>query len=191
MCRTAIWLTEGKHEAADNTGNEQREARMTTVRLTFKTEVPASVAEVWTWSTSIRGIKAEMWPILKITFPKGMTHIGEDTALDKPLCRCQFLLLGIVPIDMSKLTFVEIDPGHRFVEQSPLLSMRSWRHERVVTPLTGESTGTLVTDNLEFSPRFATPLVRFFLKKFFQHRHAVLARSFPLASAHRSAGAAI
>ena len=149
---------------------------MTIVRLSFSTEVPASIDDVWTWSTSIRGIKSEMWPVLKITFPKGMTHIGKETTLDKPLCRCQFLLLGIVPIDMSKLTFVEIDPGHRFVEQSPLLSMRSWRHERVLDPVPG---GTLVTDKLEFSPRLGAPLVRFFVKKFFEHRHAVLARSFP------------
>lgn len=151
---------------------------MTTVRLSFKTEVPASVEDVWTWSTSIRGIKLEMWPILKITFPKGMTGIDKDTTLAKPLCRCQFLLLGIVPIDMSKLTFVEFDPGHRFVEQSPLLSMRSWRHERVVTPAANGAFGTVVTDNLEFSPRFGAPMVRFFVRKFFEHRHAVLARTF-------------
>jgi ligand-binding SRPBCC domain-containing protein len=148
---------------------------MTTVRLSFTTEVPASVEDVWAWSTSIRGIKLEMWPVLKITFPKGMTGIDKDTTLQKPLCRCQFLLLGLVPIDMSKLTFVEFDPGHRFVEQSPLLSMRSWRHERIVTP---SAMGTLVTDNLEFSPRLGAPLVRFFVRKFFEHRHAVLARTF-------------
>ena len=148
---------------------------MTTVRLSFTTELPASVEDVWAWSTSIRGIKLEMWPVLKITFPKGMTGIDKDTTLAKPLCRCQFLLLGLVPIDMSKLTFVEFDPGHRFVEQSPLLSMRSWRHERIVTP---SAMGTLVTDNLEFSPRLGAPLVRFFVRKFFEHRHAVLARTF-------------
>jgi ligand-binding SRPBCC domain-containing protein len=148
---------------------------MTTVRLTFATKVSASVEEVWSWSTSIRGIKSEMWPVLKMTFPKGMTHIGKDTALGKPLCRCQFLLLGIFPIDMSKLTFLELEPGRRFVEQSPLLSMRLWRHERVVAPA---GDGACVTDNLEFSPRFASPLVKWFVKLFFEHRHSVLSRSF-------------
>ena len=151
---------------------------MTTVQLSFTTQVPASVADVWTWSTSIRGIKLEMWPILKMTFPKGMTGIDKDTTLKKPLCRCQFLLLGLVPIDMSKLTFVEFDPGHRFVEQSPLLSMRSWRHERIVTPSANGAPGTVVTDELEFTPRFGAPVVRFFVKKFFEHRHGVLARTF-------------
>jgi ligand-binding SRPBCC domain-containing protein len=148
---------------------------MTTVRLTLTTLVAASVEDVWTWSTSITGIKSEMWPILKITFPKGMTGIDKDTTLQKPLCRCRFLLFGLVPIDMSKLTFAEFEPGRRFVEQSPLLSMRSWRHERIVTP---EAGGTRVTDKLEFSPRFGTPLVRYFVRLFFEHRHAVLAREF-------------
>jgi len=149
---------------------------MATVRLSLATRVPASTQEAWSWSTSIRGLKSEMWPILKITFPKEMTQIGKETTLGKPLCRCRFLLLGFIPIDISKLTFVEIEPGHRFVEQSPLMSMRSWRHERVVTP-SGDGDGACVTDNLEFSPRFAAPVVGWFVKLFFEHRHKVLSRS--------------
>jgi ligand-binding SRPBCC domain-containing protein len=148
---------------------------MPTERLTFVTNLPTSVDELWSWSTSIRGIQAEMWPVLKITFPKGMKHIDKDTALGKPLCRCHFLLFGIFPMDMSKLTFVEIVPGHRFVEQSPLVSMKMWRHERVVT---ATADGASVTDNLEFSPRFAAPLVKLFVRLFFQHRHSVLSRTF-------------
>jgi ligand-binding SRPBCC domain-containing protein len=148
---------------------------MATVQLTFATKVPASAEEVWAWSTSISGIKSEMWPILKMTFPKEMTHVGADTTLRKPLCRCKFLLFGIFPIDMSKLTFVELEPGRRFVEQSPLLSMRSWRHERVVTPADG---GACVTDRLEFSPRFASPVVAWLVKLLFGRRHAVLSHSF-------------
>ena len=116
-----------------------------------------------------------MWPVLKMTFPKGMNNIDKDTALGTPLGRCHFFLFGIFPMDMSKLTFVELEPGHRFVEQSPLFSMKMWRHERVVTP-TGD--GARVTDNLEFCPRFASPLVKLFVRLFFEHRHSVLARTF-------------
>jgi len=117
-----------------------------------------------------------MRPILKMTFPKGMTHIPENgDGLGRPLCHCRFLLLGILPIDLSKLTFVEVEPGRRFVEQSPLLSMKRWRHERVIT---AAGNGTRVTDHLEFSPRFASPLVKWFIKLFFQHRHSVLMRRF-------------
>ena len=149
---------------------------MTTVRLTFETKVSAPPGEIWSWTTSVKGISSEMRPILKMTFPKGMTHIPENgDGLGRPLCHCRFLLLGILPIDLSKLTFVEVEPGRRFVEQSPLLSMKRWRHERVIT---AAGNGTRVTDNLEFSPRFASPLVKWFIKLFFRHRHSVLMRQF-------------
>jgi ligand-binding SRPBCC domain-containing protein len=152
------------------------EADMSTVRVTFESKVPTTPVELWNWSTSVRGVDAEMGPILKLDFPKGMTHIPRDgSGLGKPLGNCKFLLFGIVPVDLSRLTFVEVEPGRRFVEESPLLSMKEWRHERVITP--GED-GTRVVDNLEFTPRFATGIVKWFISKFFQHRHAVLLREF-------------
>ncbi|WP_306397310.1 hypothetical protein [Telluria beijingensis] len=149
---------------------------MEQVELTMTTQVPVSTQEAWAWSTSLKGVRAEMQPLLKIVFPKGMNEIGANTMLGKPLGRCQFLLFGLFPVDMSKLTFTEIVPGRRFVEQSPLLSMRAWRHERVVTPA-GDGRGACVTDRLAFSPRFATPLVRAMVKLLFEHRHKVLARA--------------
>lgn len=149
---------------------------MANVELTMTTEVPVSTQEAWAWSTSLDGVRTEMRPLLKVVFPKTMTHIGADTMLGKPLGRCQFLLFGLFPIDMSKLTFTEIVPGHRFVEQSALLSMRAWRHERVITP-SDDGRGARITDHLAFSPRFATPVVRRAVKLFFRHRHKMLARA--------------
>ena len=149
---------------------------MSTVRVKFESKVPRTARELWDWSTSVRGVDAEMGPVLKLDFPKGMTHIPRDgSGLGKPLGNCKFLLFGILPVDLSRLTFVEVEPGRRFVEQSPLLSMKSWRHERVIAPAQG---GTKVVDTLEFTPRFATGIVKWFISKFFQHRHAVLQREF-------------
>ena len=149
---------------------------MSTVRVKFESKVPRTARELWDWSTSVRGVDAEMGPVLKLDFPKGMTHIPRDgSGLGKPLGNCKFLLFGILPVDLSRLTFVEVEPGRRFVEQSPLLSMKSWRHERVIAPAPG---GTRVVDTLEFTPRFATGIVKWFISKFFQHRHAVLQREF-------------
>jgi len=149
---------------------------MSTVRVKFESKVPRTPSELWNWSTSVRGVDAEMGPILKLDFPKGMTHIPRDgSGLGRPLGNCKFLLFGIVPVDLSRLTFVEVEPGRRFVEQSPLLSMKSWRHERVIEPA---ADGTKVVDTLEFTPRFATGIVKWFISKFFQHRHAVLEREF-------------
>jgi ligand-binding SRPBCC domain-containing protein len=149
---------------------------MSTVRVTFESKVPTTPGELWKWSTSVRGVDAEMAPVLRLDFPEGMQHIpeGADT-LGKPLGNCKFLLFGLIPVDLSRLTFVEIEPGRRFVEQSPLLSMKSWRHERVIAP---GPDGTRVVDKLEFTPRFATPVVRWFISLFFKHRHVVLRRQF-------------
>ena len=66
-----------------------------TVRVQIESTIPASPAELWDWSTSVRGVHAEMRPILKLAFPKGMTHIPRDgSGLGQPLGNCTFLLLG-------------------------------------------------------------------------------------------------
>jgi len=149
---------------------------MNPVRIRFESRIPRSAAELWAWSTSARGVHAEMAPVLKLEFPKGMQHIpqGQDS-LGSPLGNCRFLLFGVVPVDLSRLTFVEMEPGRRFVEQSPLLSMKSWRHERLIEPV---ADGALVTDSLEFTPRMAGPVVGWLVGRFFAHRHAVLRREF-------------
>ncbi len=149
---------------------------MSTVRVKFESKVPRTPGELWNWSTSVRGVDAEMGPILKLEFPKGMTGVPQDgNSLGKPLGNCKFLLFGLVPVDLSRLTFVEMEPGRRFVEQSPLLSMKEWRHERLIDPA---GDGTRVVDTVEFTPRFATRVVAWFISKFFEHRHAVLRRQF-------------
>lgn len=149
---------------------------MSTVRVTFETKLPRNPGELWNWSTSVRGVDAEMGPILKLEFPKGMTQMPQEQgSLRRPLGNCKFLLFGLLPVDLSRLTFVELEPGRRFVEQSPLLSMKEWRHERVIDPA---ADGTRVVDTLEFTPRFATGVVTWFISRFFRHRHAVLRRQF-------------
>jgi ligand-binding SRPBCC domain-containing protein len=149
---------------------------MQPVRVTFESRIPRSAAELWRWSTSAHGVQAEMAPVLKMTFPDGMHHIPQDQeSLGKPLGNCRFLLFGLVPVDLSRLTFVEMEPGRRFVEQSPLLSMKSWRHERLIEP---SEEGARVVDTLEFTPRMAGGVVAWFVSRFFAHRHAMLRRQF-------------
>jgi len=151
---------------------------MQTVRVTFESRIPRSANELWRWSTSARGVQTEMAPLLKMTFPDGMRRIPQDQgSLGKPLGNCRFLLFGFVPVDLSRLTFVEMEPGRRFVEQSPLLSMKLWRHERLIEPC-GDGEGARVVDTLEFTPRMASGIVAWFVSRFFLHRHAMLRRQF-------------
>lgn len=149
---------------------------MSTVRVTFESTVPATPHELWNWSTSVQGIGTEMGPILKLHSREGSIPVPQDQgSLGKVLGKCTFLLFGILPIDQSKLTFTEVEPGRRYVEQSQLLSMKRWRHERIIAP---GADGTRVIDNLEFTPRFVGGLAKWFISQLWKHRHEVLRRQF-------------
>ena len=80
------------------------------------------------------------------------------------------LLFGVIPVDYDDLTLVAIEPGRRFLERSPMLSMREWQHERVLEP---DGTGTRVTDRLTFTPRLGLlkPLAVWIVGLLFRHRH--------------------
>jgi ligand-binding SRPBCC domain-containing protein len=149
---------------------------MKTIRLNFHTALAAPPQEVWAWATSIDGIAAEMFPLLRMRFPAGTSALFDDRfSPGRRLHRSWLLLFGLLPVDRSDLTFLELEPGRRFLEQSPMLSMKLWRHERIVEPAPG---GAVLADRLEFAPRVGAPLVRFFVKWFFERRHAALRRRF-------------
>jgi len=143
--------------------------------LTFRSELAAPPERVWEWMTSFDGISRELSPILRMTAPRDVRTIG-DARIEpgRPLFRSWVLLFGVLPIDRSDLTLLRLDPGRGFVEESPMLSMRLWRHERWLEAGVG---GTVLTDRLTFRPRLAAPLVVWFIGRVFAHRHAVLRRA--------------
>ena len=90
---------------------------------------------------------------MRMPVPRGIRRLTDvDAVPGQPLFFSWILLFCVLPVDWSRLTLLEIDDGRGFVEQSPMGSMRTWRHE----------------------PRFAAPLVGWFVRRFFAHRHAVL-----------------
>jgi len=144
--------------------------------LAFTSTLRAPRARVWSWLTSVEGISREFWPILKMTTPRDVRNIQDvHPAPGAPLFRSWVLLFGVLPVDRTDLTLLRLDDGTGFVEQSPMLSMRLWRHERT---LAGDRDRTTLTDRLTFEPRFAGPLVAWFIRRVFAHRHAVLRRHF-------------
>ncbi|RDI61310.1 hypothetical protein [Nocardia pseudobrasiliensis] len=148
----------------------------TTQRIDMTSVVDAPIEEVWAAVTSPAGINAELSPYLKMTVPAPFR--GRTIADIEPgtrLGRSFFLLFGAVPIDFDDITVAEIDPGRRFREQSTMMSMSTWVHERTLRPL-GERTE--VVDAVSFVPR--TPLglipgwgsvLRVCLSLLFRHRH--------------------
>jgi ligand-binding SRPBCC domain-containing protein len=142
----------------------------------FVSEVPASEMEVWPWITSAKGISTELRPILRMTTPRRIEDIfSVDVIPGKRLFRSYVFLFGVIPIDYSDITLLEVTQGVGFVEQSPMGSMKVWRHQRYLQPT---PQGCLVTDLIKFEPRFAKVMIRWFVERLFRHRHAVLRRRF-------------
>lgn len=142
--------------------------------LSFETTLPVSADEAWRWVTSVAGIAREMAPYLSMSVPPRVTDLGSlQVKPGEPLFRSWIKLFGVLPIDYSDLTLLELSPGGGFIEQSPMGSMKLWRHERRVT---GDGRACTVRDELTFEPRFAGPLVRRIVRAFFTHRHRMLAR---------------
>ena len=116
-----------------------------------------------------------------MAMPRGAKDLTVDTVpVGTPVGRCWLRLFGIVPFDYDHLTIAELRPGRGFDEQSTMLSMRSWRHERTVEP-DGDAK-TVVRDRLTFTLRAPlrplTPVVARGIAALFGHRHRRLQRHF-------------
>ena len=143
-------------------------------------EVPAPAGEVWARVTSVDGVNHELGPWMRMTVPRAARGIEsiEELPLGRAVGRSWVLLFGILPFDYDDLTLVERGPGHRFLERSPMGSMRLWQHERSVESR-GEA-ACAVTDRLAFAPRLpgADRLVRWIVERIFRHRHRRLRTHF-------------
>ena len=142
--------------------------------LYFESNVKASPEQAWAWTTSVAGILTELSPLARMTVPPGVTSILDlDIELGKPLMRTWVLLFGVLPIDRIDTTLIELHEGRGFVEESPTLSLRYWRHERSIEAVPG---GSRITDHLTFEPYVGGALVKGLLSWLFRHRHRVLCR---------------
>jgi len=147
---------------------------MSKIVRTFESRLSVAPEEAWNWMTSAKGISTELSPILKMTMPKDLSRLSDvEFVPGRRLFRSWTLLFGVLPIDRSDLTLLSLDPGRGFVEESPMISMRYWRHERTVSH-DPNSNGTVLTDRLTFEPRFLTGFTTWFVTKLFEHRHGVL-----------------
>ena len=150
---------------------------MTVVEHT--TEVPAAASEVWARATTIEGVNHELGPWMRMTVPRAARGLTlEDLELGRPVGRSWVLALGVSPFDYDDLTLVERGPGMRFLERSPMGSMRHWQHERLVEPR-GDAR-CAVTDRLTFEARVpgSGRLAERIVRRLFAHRHRRLQRWF-------------
>lgn len=149
------------------------------VSLRFESRLAASKEAVWAWMVSVQGISAELRPLLRMTVPKGVQSLADVRV--RPgvrLFRSHVFLFGLIPFDYSDLTLLELNEGRGFVEQSPMGSMKLWRHERWITPSADTPGVTTLTDQLTFRPRTAPRFVAWVVEKIFNHRHKVIRAHF-------------
>ena len=155
---------------------------MTLTTLVFESHLRAPPEDVWAWMVSVRGISRELWPILRMTTPRGLRTISDvHIQPGQRLFRSWLLGLGVLPLGYSDLTLLELTPGEGFVEESPMTSMRLWRHERRVHA--GQPGTSRLVDRLTFEPVIAPRLAGRVVRRLFEHRHAVLRAHFGDAAA--------
>jgi len=156
-------------------GTEESRGMPDTISLRFESELHAPPERIWEWITSIRGISAEMWPFFRMTVPRGVLSLNDvDIRPGVRMFRSHVFLFGVLPIDYSDMTLVELTIGKGFIEQSPMGSMKLWRHERQIVPCPSDPDTVLLVDLLTFRPRMARRLVGWFIRRVFVHRHEVL-----------------
>lgn len=142
--------------------------------------VNAPAADVWARVVTPEGINEEMRPVMTMTLPRSARGITIDSIqVGQPVGRALLRLGGLIPFDYDDLVVVELEPGRRFREESTMLSMRVWTHDRTVQPAGGRA---VVTDRVAFEPRLllrlAGPLLKQAIQAFFAHRHRRLRRYF-------------
>lgn len=133
--------------------------------------VAGAPERVWERIITPEGINHELRPWMRMTLPRGLERIDpESVELGVPLGRSWILLFGVLPFEYDDITLVELDPGRRFLERSPMLSQRTWEHERIVEPAEG---GSRVTDRIRMEPRLGLPAapLRPIFRAMFRHRH--------------------
>jgi ligand-binding SRPBCC domain-containing protein len=143
--------------------------------------VDAPADEVWRRVVTPEGINDELRPWMTMSMPRGAESMTVDNVpIGIPIGRSWLRLFGVLPFDYDRLTIAELQPGRAFREESTMLSMRRWQHERSVSP--HDSTKAIVHDRITFQlrvgVRFARPVVAAGIGALFGHRHRRLQRHF-------------
>jgi ligand-binding SRPBCC domain-containing protein len=146
--------------------------------FTMASHLLASSERVWAHASAFPDINRELRPLLRMSYPPHLARITPETfPLGKVAFRSWILLFGLIPVEYDDITLVELAPGKHFAEASRLLSMREWRHRRVVTP---EGSGCVIQDEVAFTPRWRLcgPVQLRLSRLLFQLRHRALRRLF-------------
>ena len=143
----------------------------------FESALRTSRTALWQWIIDFRCLRREMMPWLRMTSPRGVRHITDlPYRAGQPLCVSVLCLFGVLPLAMSRLTFMDMQERQGFLEQSPITWMRAWSHQRQILDCPDQPDLVLLRDTVTFVPRFFPRLSTWLVRRFFAHRHARLRR---------------
>ena len=148
----------------------------------MRSRIGAPADVVWARVTTPEGINDELMPIMRMTMPASMRGRSiADVTSGTHLGRSWLLLFGAIPFDYDDLTIAVVEPCH-FLEQSTMLSMSAWEHERTII---GDGDESIVSDRIGFElrrPLVLVPglarLLHAGIERMFRHRHRRLDRYF-------------
>lgn len=163
-----------------------RHVRAIVSELVVSSDLRVDRKALWQHAVSPAGVNRELWPILRMTFPLGLTDITAKRNPGEPLSRCWLLLAGVLPIEYDDVTLAEVEPERRFLEVSTLMTQRFWEHERIIESL---KQGSRITDRVRFEPRLRllSGLYRHAIHFVFFWRHRRLRKLFGEVSIKRDA----
>lgn len=143
------------------------------IRLSFESRLAAPAQDVLAEAMTMRGVNAELMPLVRMTYPADAENLDTERApLKQTLFHSWLMLGGVIPMDRHALAFDELyDNG--FDERSTSWVQRVWIHRRRVVE---DGKGCIVTDELEFQPRLPVPasIPAALVSRVFRHRHARL-----------------
>ena len=142
-----------------------------------ESRVAASRDTVWRHATRPSDLDREFRPFLRMTFPPEIEDLAATFRPGERICRSWILVFGLIPVEYDDLSFVELEPGRRFLERSTMLTQRRWEHERTVEEIDG---GTRVVDRVEFESKLPIlePIQALVFRAVFAWRHYRLRRLF-------------
>ena len=148
------------------------------IKLSFESQLSIDKKVLIEHAFSMRGVNTELFPWMKLTYPKGPDFLrGNILAPGRFLFKSWFLFLGFIHIDYYSFYFIFLSQEGDFHENSSSLTYKNWCHIREIS---SSEEGCLLKDDLEITPRlfFLSPLIRFFARRIFLHRHSVLRKKF-------------
>jgi hypothetical protein len=156
-------------------------ARVEPTVIERRSLVDATADRVWQRVVTPEGINDELRPWMTMSLPRNAESLTIATVpVGTPIGRSWLRLFGVLPFDYDLLTIAELQPGRSFREESTMLSMSRWQHERSVTP-DGDAKA-VVHDRITFLPRawlrLVTPVLAVGIGALFGHRHRRLQRHF-------------